>query len=200
MNQIVCDPFPWGPFPKEAEVKAEMKKSVPVRSLAMLMSLFVVVALGLSACTKAKKADGEAGAEAGMSDAGPQVTDQDMAYDREGSDGGKISGLNTVFFDYDQARLTESAKATLKGNADWIRSNPNVTIQIEGHTDSRGSTEYNLSLGERRAKSVRQYLEGLGVESRRLTIISYGEEKPLAQGDSEAAWSKNRRANFVPVQ
>ena len=181
-------------------MKTEVTKVKPTRALAMLMGLIVVATLGLSACTKAKKADGEAGVEAGMSDAGPQVTDQDMAFDREGSDGGKISGLNTIFFEYDQARLSESAKSTLKGNADWIRANPNVTIQIEGHTDSRGSTEYNLSLGERRAKSVRQYLEGLGVESRRLTIISYGEEKPLAQGDNESAWSKNRRANFVPVQ
>jgi outer membrane protein OmpA-like peptidoglycan-associated protein len=128
-------------------MKTEATKVKPMRTLAMLMSLVMVAALGLSACTKAKKADGEAGAEAGMSDAGPQVTDQDMAFDREGSDGGKISGLNTIFFEYDQARLSESAKSTLKGNADWIRANPNVTIQIEGHTDSRGSTEYNLSLG-----------------------------------------------------
>ncbi len=180
-------------------MKTKQKKSAAVKSLAMLMTLFVFLALGLSACTKSKKADGEAGAT-GMSDAGPQVTDQDMAFDREGSDGGKISGLSTIFFEYDQARLTESAKSALKGNADWIRNNPKVTIQIEGHTDSRGSTEYNLSLGERRAKSVRQYLEGLGIESRRMTVISYGEEKPLAQGDGEAAWSKNRRANFVPVQ
>jgi outer membrane protein OmpA-like peptidoglycan-associated protein len=99
---------------------------------------------------------------------------------KEGSDGGNISGLSTIFFEYDQARLTDTSKGKLKENADWIRANPAVTVQIEGHTDSRGSTEYNLSLGERRAKSVRQYLEGLGVESKRMTILSYGEEKPLA--------------------
>ncbi len=171
------------------------------RSLILVLGLAMVATLSLASCTKAKKADGESGAESsGMSDAGPQVTDKDMSYDKEGSDGGNISGLSTIFFEYDQARLTDTSKGKLKENADWIRANPNVTVQIEGHTDSRGSTEYNLSLGERRAKSVRQYLEGLGVESKRMTILSYGEEKPLAQGDTESAFSKNRRANFVPVQ
>jgi peptidoglycan-associated lipoprotein len=171
------------------------------RALTLVLGLAMVATLSLASCTKAKKADGEGGAESsGMSDAGPQVTDKDMAYDQSGSDGGNISGLSTIFFEYDQARLTDSSKNKLKENADWIRANPAVTVQIEGHTDSRGSTEYNLSLGERRAKSVRQYLEGLGVESKRMTILSYGEEKPLAQGDTEAAFSKNRRANFVPVQ
>jgi peptidoglycan-associated lipoprotein len=117
-----------------------------------------------------------------------------------GSNSGNIKGLNTIFFDYDKAALTSSAKAMLKANADWIRANPKFTLQIEGHTDSRGSTEYNLSLGERRAKSVRTYLEGLGIDGKRMTVLSYGEEKPIAQGDSEAAYSKNRRANFVPLQ
>ncbi len=170
------------------------------RTLTLVLGLAMVATLSLASCTKAKKVDGEGSAESGMSDAGPQVTDKDMAYDQAGSDGGNINGLSTVFFEYDQARLTAKAKSTLSANADWIRANPAVTLQIEGHTDSRGSTEYNLSLGERRAKSVRQYLEGLGVESKRMTVLSYGEEKPLAQGDTESAYSKNRRANFVPVQ
>lgn len=171
------------------------------RGLMLLMSIFAVMALGLSACTKAKRADTDAGSEAGVGiESGPQVTDQDMSFDQQGSDSGRIEGLSTVYFAYDQARLTEGAKATLKENAAWIKSHANATIQIEGHTDSRGSTEYNLSLGERRAKSVRQYLQGLGVDPKRMTVISYGEEKPIAMGDSEAAWSKNRRANFVPVQ
>jgi peptidoglycan-associated lipoprotein len=88
----------------------------------------------------------------------------------------------------------------LSNNAEWIRTNANVTVQIEGHSDSRGSVEYNLALGERRAKSVKSYLTSLGIDSKRLTIISYGEEKPLALGDAEADYAKNRRANFVPLQ
>ncbi len=171
----------------------------PFGFLALSMMLVFTVA----SCTKPKKADGEGGAEGSSvtsESAQPTLADKDIGFDAQGSDSGNINGLDTIFFDYDKAALTSSAKATLKVNADWIRANPKVTIQIEGHTDSRGSTEYNLSLGERRAKSVRVYLEGLGVEGRRLTVLSYGEEKPLAQGDSESAFSKNRRANFVPLQ
>ena len=79
------------------------------------------------------------------------------------------------------------------------RNNRYATIQIEGHCDSRGSVEYNLALGERRAKAVKAYMGSLGIDSKRMTIISYGEEKPIATGDSEDAYAKNRRANFVPL-
>lgn len=167
-----------------------------------ILALCLMLVLAVASCTKPKKADGEGGAESGATSesAQPQLAEKDIGLDAQGSDSGNISGLNTVFFDYDKAALTSAAKATLKANADWIRANPKYTLQIEGHTDSRGSTEYNLSLGERRAKSVRTYLEGLGIDGKRLTVLSYGEEKPLAQGDTEAAYSKNRRANFVPLQ
>jgi peptidoglycan-associated lipoprotein len=87
----------------------------------------------------------------------------------------------------------------LKQNAEWIKSNAAVSVQIEGHCDQRGTIEYNLALGERRAQTVRSYLIGLGVPSGRLNIISYGEEKLIAKGDSESDHSKNRRANFVPI-
>ncbi|MDX9730934.1 MAG: peptidoglycan-associated lipoprotein Pal [Bdellovibrionales bacterium] len=169
-----------------------------VRSTSFV-ALCLLLVMTVASCTKPKRADGEGGAE-GFADGAPAVIDQDMSFDPQGSDSGNIAGLETVYFAYDRAALTETAKRALRGNAQWINANPRVTIQIEGHTDARGSTEYNLSLGERRAKSVRQYLEELGVESRRLTIISYGEEKPLAHGDTEASYSKNRRANFVPLQ
>lgn len=164
-------------------------------------ALIGILAAGL-ACTKAKKADEEASSE-GMADASmeaPGVSDRDIGFDAQGSDSGRIDGLQTIYFDFDQARLSSEAKRTLAGNADWMRANPNVSVQIEGHTDSRGSNEYNLALGERRARVVKQYLQGLGIESRRLPIISYGEEKPLIAEESESAWGKNRRANFVPLK
>lgn len=167
------------------------------------IALSLMLVFTMASCTKPKKADGEGGAESSgvtSENAAPQLADKDNSFDTQGSDSGNINGLSTVFFDYDKAALTSEAKATLKANASWIKSNPKFTLQIEGHTDSRGSTEYNLSLGERRAKSVRTYLEGLGIEAKRMAILSYGEEKPLAQGDTEAAYSKNRRANFVPLQ
>ncbi len=106
------------------------------------------------------------------------------------------SGLQTVYFDYDSSALRSDALNTLKANADKIKSIPGFIIQIEGHCDERGTQEYNLALGERRALAVRQYLIDLGVSGDRLVTISYGEEWPAAQGSNEAAWAQNRRAQF----
>ena len=102
-------------------------------------------------------------------------------------------------FEYDQARLTTQARRQLAENAEWMRQHPDVTVQIEGHCDERGSIEYNLALGERRAQTVKSYLVSLGMDAKQMTVISYGKEKPLADGDSEEAYAKNRRANFVPL-
>ena len=179
-----------------------MQHDFPISRAARTTGFFAIclmLVFTVASCTKPKRTDGAGGAE-GSGMESPTLADKDIGLDAQGSDSGNIAGLSTIFFDYDKAALTATAKAQLKANADWMKANSKYSIQIEGHTDSRGSTEYNLSLGERRAKSVRTYLEGLGVESRRLTVLSYGEEKPLAQGDTETAYSKNRRANFVPIQ
>ena len=175
------------------------------RQQPFILRSFILTALSIvmiTACSKPKKPNNDESASAGavQSQAAPEVVDKSNAYDPQGSDSGKIDGLNTVHFGYDQANLTAEAKKILSVNGEWIKSHSGVTVQIEGHTDARGSVEYNLSLGERRAKAVKTYLEGLGVEAKRMTIISYGLEKPIAQGDSEAAYAKNRRANFVPLQ
>lgn len=176
--------------------------SVRQSSIRRLASVAAVVGLSLAlGCShKPTKDNGSSDQANGAENAQPAIADKDITTDPQGSDSGKIDGLSTVFFDYDKASLTSDAKSKLSANANWIKSHANYTIQIEGHTDSRGSVEYNLALGERRAKSVKSYLEGLGVDSKRMTIISYGEEKPLVPGDNEAAWAKNRRANFVPLQ
>lgn len=132
----------------------------------------------------------------------PQKSELDSAalsFDAAGSDSGKIDGLSTINFEYDKAALSGQAKKLLANNAEWIKTNEKVNVQIEGHCDSRGSIEYNLSLGERRAQSVKNYLVGMGIPAGRLTVISYGEEKPLMQGEMEDAYSKNRRANFLPI-
>lgn len=158
----------------------------------------MVLVLALGACTSKKKTEDEgAGGDAGMQS--PQIESTPMNFAAEGSDSGKIAGLETIYFDYDKSSLSSEAKRTLAANAEWMKSNPKTSLQIEGHCDERGSIEYNLSLGERRAQSVKSYLVSLGIPGRRLTVISYGKEKPLVQGDSEAAYSKNRRANFVPL-
>jgi peptidoglycan-associated lipoprotein len=183
-------------------LKGDHMQDNPKKSSSLQILKLGVLALALisaAACTKKNvQPDGSASVDSSAADSA--LADKDISYDSMGSDSGSIAGLNTVYFEFDQARLSNETKETLKANADWIRNNPDVSVQIEGHTDSRGSTEYNLSLGERRAKAVRQYLVSLGVDSKRLPIISYGEEKPLMPGDNEASWGKNRRANFVPLR
>ena len=106
-------------------------------------------------------------------------------------------GLQRIFFDFDQYVLTSQARDILADNAAYLKANPGVNVRIEGHCDERGSDEYNLALGERRAQAAQKYLISLGVDSSQLEVISYGEEKPLDPGNNEEAWSKNRRAEFV---
>jgi peptidoglycan-associated lipoprotein len=148
-----------------------------------------------------KKVDDSAAGDAAVtkSDGPDPVVDTPMSFDAQGSDSGKISGLETIHFEYDKAALSSATKKTLQGNADWMKNHAKVNIQIEGHCDARGSIEYNLSLGERRAKTVKDYMVSLGLSEKRISIISYGKEKPVASGDSESAMAKNRRANFVPL-
>ena len=157
----------------------------------------LALALNMSCAGKDKKAEESGAVPGGEPDAA--IATKTMSFDPEGSDSGKIAGLNTVNFEYDKSRLTGEARDLLKQNASWIKDNNEVVVQIEGHCDVRGSVEYNLALGERRAKSVKNYMVSLGVDPKRLTIISYGEEKTLDGGDSDAAHGRNRRANFVPL-
>lgn len=102
--------------------------------------------------------------------------------------------LQTVYFAYDKDDLTEEARNTLQGNANWLKSNPGYQIVVEGHCDERGTIEYNLNLGQRRAKTVRDYLSSLGVAPNGVRIVTFGEERPADAGHSESSWAKNRRA------
>jgi len=105
--------------------------------------------------------------------------------------------LEKVLFEYDAYTLTAQAQAILARNAEWLRQNPTASLTIEGHCDERGSDEYNLALGEKRAEAVRKYLVTLGVAADRLSIISYGEERPALAGHGEEVWAQNRRAEFM---
>jgi peptidoglycan-associated lipoprotein len=128
----------------------------------------------------------------------PSIDSTAMSFDAAGSDSGNIAGLRTVQFEYDKSSLSNESRKVIQGNVEWMKSN-SARVQIEGHTDSRGSIEYNVALGERRANSVKNYMISLGISADRLSTISYGEEKPLDSAESDAAWAKNRRANFLPV-
>ncbi len=107
--------------------------------------------------------------------------------------------LKRIHFEFDKYRLTDEAKEILAENARVLRNNSKVRITIEGHCDERGTVEYNLALGERRAQAARSYLIELGVPESRISIISYGKERPLEYGQNESTWAKNRRDEFVIV-
>lgn len=163
----------------------------------VLAVLAVSAALILTSACGSKKKSGD-GVDVGANpDAG--IASKEMAFDASGSDSGTIAGLSTIYFDYDQASINTNSRKQLAANAEWIKTNTNVSIQVEGHCDARGTVEYNIALGERRALAVKNYLISLGIDGKRLSVISYGKERPMAQGDGEDAYSKNRRANFVPV-
>ncbi|MGD9975622.1 MAG: peptidoglycan-associated lipoprotein Pal [Desulfatirhabdiaceae bacterium] len=101
-----------------------------------------------------------------------------------------------IYFEFDSAVLIPEAREILKTKADWLRSNSGISIIIEGHTDDRGTPEYNIALGDRRAESVRLFLESLGVASSRMDTVSFGEERPADPGQNETAWAKNRRVHI----
>lgn len=105
--------------------------------------------------------------------------------------------VRDAYFDYDKADIREDARGALSGTADFLKAHPSVKVNIEGHCDERGSTEYNLGLGDRRAAAVKQYLVSLGVSADRMTTVSFGKEKPFCTDHNEACWQQNRRGHFV---
>lgn len=104
-----------------------------------------------------------------------------------------VPELKTIYFSYDQSELQSDARAMLKVNAEYLKSNDTLNVLVEGHCDDRGTTEYNLALGQHRAAAVREYYGQLGVSLNRVATISYGKEKPAVQGSNDEAWAKNRR-------
>jgi peptidoglycan-associated lipoprotein len=105
--------------------------------------------------------------------------------------------LKEIYFDFDRYDLRTDARENLKANWEWLKANPAAQVQIEGHADERGTTEYNLGLGSKRAQSVRDYLVTLGTGAERISTISYGEEIPACKEQTEECWQKNRRARFA---
>lgn len=105
--------------------------------------------------------------------------------------------LESVFFEYDKADLSAAARASLEKNAAWMRRWTSTRVLVEGHADSRGTSEYNLALGERRSAAVRDYLASLGIATDRVSVSSKGEEDPVCTEEAESCWSRNRRAQFA---
>lgn len=108
--------------------------------------------------------------------------------------------LEPIYFDFDKSFIREDARPIMKANAEWLKANPKVKIRIEGNCDERGTIEYNQALGQRRAQAAKKYLIDLGISSSRISIISYGKEKPICTESNETCWQKNRRADFVEAE
>lgn len=166
--------------------------------VSLAFALSAVLTLG--ACSK--KVVKEAEEEQVTTEAGAMTEGEMSAEEREQMgqrDVGYASepALEDVHFDFDKSDIRPDAREILAVNAEWIKNHPDAKIQIEGHCDERGTEEYNLALGERRANAVKNYIISLGIEAERLYTISYGEELPLDPGHDEAAWAKNRRAHFL---
>jgi len=134
----------------------------------------------------------------------PKMTEEDQQQPQLPSDVEELNeylrqqGLvDDVYFDFDKADLRTEAREQLQRNADWLKSHAGYLVTIEGHCDERGTNEYNLALGERRANAAKDYLVSLGVAAARVNTISYGEERPVCTESTEVCWQKNRRAHFV---
>src|SRR6185503_20079260 len=126
----------------------------------------------------------------------PRVPTEDEIFAKKTTD--EITReFGVVYFDLDKADLTDAGRAALQKNADYMRRWTSVRVAIEGHADNRGTNEYNMALGERRASAARDYVIGLGVPAARITIMSKGEEAPVCRDEAESCWSQNRRAYFV---
>lgn len=149
--------------------------------------LVVLMATGLfSSCAHKKQISEESAAS-------PSMSETDIG----SSDSGNALGMKTVRFSFDSMSLTSDAKTVVSEDAQILKSHPNVKVQIEGHCDARGGVQYNIALGEKRAKAVEHLLEDLGIQKNRISTISYGKERPIDPAQTEDAYAKNRRANFV---
>jgi peptidoglycan-associated lipoprotein len=159
----------------------------------LMVCIFIAALMGSVACSKKN-------APVATMDPSAELQDADLGAGEFRSPADIDPALAAIFqnilFNYDEFALTPQARATLDGIATWMKSNPAKLVLVEGHCDERGTNEYNLALGDRRANSAKTYLTQLGIDGARIYTISYGEERPVAMGSSEAAWVKNRRGEF----
>ena len=171
------------------------------KKLWIFLALFLVipVLLGTVSCAKKTVTKEEPAPAMAPAPAPPPPPVEDKA--AKAFDMAKSEFLEeNIYFAFDKSNLDDKAQATLKKSAEFLKTYPNVYTTIEGHTDERGTAEYNLALGERRADAVRTFLVSAGVRRSQVDVVSYGEERPADPGHDEAAWAKNRRAVLVYLQ
>jgi len=158
-----------------------------------LLSVFAAVAL-LAACESTPDTGASA---AGSGGTGSTVSTAPAGPAPGSSEDFVVNVGDRVFFGFDKSELTTEARTTLEKQAFWLRKYPRATVTVEGHADERGTREYNLALGERRAAAARDYLVSLGIDPSRVATISYGKERPAVLGSTEEAWAQNRRGVTV---
>ncbi|TLS66018.1 peptidoglycan-associated lipoprotein Pal [Mariprofundus erugo] len=159
----------------------------------ILMVALASAAMVFAGCSK--KVDVTTDSSASKANAGSNAAQQEVQ-PIKGADASKPA-TNAVYFAFDSSALDAAGKATLDAYAAWLNANNSASITIEGNCDERGSREYNLALGQRRADSVRDYLAGQGVMAARIDTVSFGEERPVCKGSGEACWAQNRRGDIV---
>lgn len=171
-----------------------MRKAWRLRTISSI-GLLLTVAFLLSGCAKFAELFGEEKVKPTTLIQEPPTKGAPSA--QQPAMAGQESPLKDIFFDFDKSTIRDDAKPNLNEDLQWLNANPVVQIRIEGHCDERGTSEYNLALGERRAKAARDFLVAAGINARRIKTVSFGKERPFVPGHDEAAWKLNRRAHFV---
>ena len=182
-----------------------------LRSVSLCASGALALALAAGCASKPAARTAPAAPEAAPAAPAPsQVNDRDFApkpgtdaiVERLPEDVAEINRkgyLKDNFFDFDQAQIRADQREVLSGDASWLKKWPTVKVRIEGHCDERGTAQYNLALGEKRAEADREYLASLGIDAARVELVSYGKERPFSQGHDESSWAQNRRGHFVVI-
>ena len=160
-----------------------------------VMLITILAGVIISGCAKkvTTKAEGETVAKPAVEEKASAPKEEPIPAAVEA----KRLELKDAFFDFDKSLIRDDAKSPLQNNGEFLRANKNTKIVIEGHCDERGTNEYNLALGQRRAESAKRYLTNLGIDASRLSTISYGEERPFCKEQNETCWQSNRRAHFI---
>ncbi len=178
-----------------------MRVNKTLKSLAVALPMFA-----LAACSSTSESDAQSSVDSNATQVSTQVEDtvkvsaaQRAAKieEKKRQELAQLRSEHIVYFDFDVSRISSDFAAILDAHAKYLNANTGVNVLVEGHADERGTPEYNIALGERRAKAVANYLENMGVSSSQITIVSYGEEKPMVKDRTEAAFAKNRRAVLV---
>ncbi len=171
------------------------------RSMVILMSVMICSILVLTGCPK--KPEETAMPEAqkpAVEEPAPAPAPAEVKPEPAERSAAAAAGLKPIYFDFDRSFIRDDAKDIMKENASWLKANPRVKVRIEGNCDERGTIEYNQALGQRRASAAKKYLTDLGISASRVSLISYGKEKPVCSNATEDCWQQNRRDDLVAVE